>query len=309
MRVSILGTGSIGSVFAASLASTDHEIHLHVRGERGARQILEGIDVSGFGLQTAPATRFLFSCEELEVEPHLHGGSDVVIFSCKSHAIPSLLELARTLLRENGVALAISNGLGHPEQLARALGPHRVLAATTTHGAFTDADGTVVWVGQGTVNLALPPFGAGEASIGLVAELLKSAGLFPVVRDDSASLIWEKVLLNLAINPIAALAGLQNGELLDDGLFGTCMMVYREAARVARLERVAVPDEVTFEQQLRKVLTSTKDNHCSMLQDIKAGRRTEIEALNGAVVELAEEHGLAVPINQMLTTLVQACHP
>ncbi len=309
MRVSILGTGSIGSVFAASLASTDHEIHLHVRGERGARQILEGIDVSGFGLQPVPASRFLFSCEELEVEPHLHGGSDVVIFSCKSYAIPSLLELAQTMLRENGVALAISNGLGHPEQLARALGPQRVLAATTTHGAFTEAEGGVVWVGQGTVNLALPPFGAGEETMALVAELFDVAQLSPVVRDDAASMVWEKVLLNLAINPIAALAGLQNGELLADELLSTCMMVYREAARVARLQRVAVPDEVAFEHHLRAVLTSTKDNHCSMLQDMKAGRRTEIEALNGAVVELAEEHGLAVPLNQMLTALVQACHP
>lgn len=108
----------------------------------------------------------------------------------------------------------------------------RVLAATTTHGAFTEAEGGVVWVGQGTVNLALPPFGAGEETMALVAELFDVAQLSPVVRDDAASMVWEKVLLNLAINPIAALAGLQNGELLADELLSTCMMVYREAARV-----------------------------------------------------------------------------
>ena len=117
------------------------------------------------------------------------------------------------------------------------------------------------------------------------------------------------MLLNLAINPIAALAGLKNGEMLQPALFNACMMVYREAAQVAAMERVALPNEEEFETHLREVLESTKDNTCSMLQDIKAGRATEIESLNQALVVLAEEHGIAVPINQTLVALVRACHP
>ena len=116
-------------------------------------------------------------------------------------------------------------------------------------------------------------------------------------------------MLNLAINPIAALAGLNNGELLESGLFNACMMVYREAAQVAAMERVSLPDESAFERRLRTVLEQTADNTCSMLQDLKKGRKTEISALNQAVVALAEGHGLSVPINQMLASLIQACHP
>jgi 2-dehydropantoate 2-reductase len=75
------------------------------------------------------------------------------------------------------------------------------------------------------------------------------------------------------------------------------------------MERVPVPDEVAFEHRLRTVLTTTAQNQCSMLQDIKSGRTTEIDALNGALVDLAEVHGLSVPVNQVLTALIRACHP
>ena len=87
------------------------------------------------------------------------------------------------------------------------------------------------------------------------------------------------------------------------------MMVYREASTVAVMERVDLPDERDFEELLRNVLERTRDNTCSMLQDIKAGRMTEIDALNRAIVERAEHHGLSVPINQMLASLIEACHP
>ena len=139
-------------------------------------------------------------------------------------------------------------------------------------------------------------------------DALRQAGLNPEVHDDASALVWKKVLLNLAINPIAALAGIKNGELLGGSLFDTCMMVYREAAQVATMERFD-SDEAEFEAQLRRVLTLTKDNTCSMLQDIKAGRTTEIGALNQALVQRAEAFGLSVPVNQMLASLVQVCHP
>ena len=84
MRISVLGVGSVGSVVAACLAQTEHELHLHVRGERGAHLMVEGLSVSGFGLENIPAERFIFSCEELELPPALENGSDIVVMACKS---------------------------------------------------------------------------------------------------------------------------------------------------------------------------------------------------------------------------------
>lgn len=310
MRISVLGVGAIGTVLATCFAqSADHEVHLHVRGERGARLMLEGLRLSGVQTADVPANRFLFSCEELDMDDHFTHGSDIVILTCKAHAVGDLLATADRFRKPDGVVMALCNGLGHHETLARAFGPPHVLAATTTHGAFSQADGSVMWAGEGQFNLAASPLGPEHHRVLPFLALLEEVGLSPVWCDDAAAMVWAKVLLNLAINPIAALAGLQNGELLQPDRLASCMMVYREVAMLAALERISIPDETVFEQQLRQVLLATAENTCSMLQDIKAGRVTEIESLNQAVVDLAEHHGLAVPVNQMLATLIRACHP
>ena len=309
MRVSVLGVGSIGSIVASSLASTTAEVHLHVRGERGAQQMLEGLGVEGHRTLNFEPHRFMYSCEELPHEPELNQGSDLVILACKSYDVPHLAQQATAFLKPNGVAFALSNGLGHVEVLSRILGPKRVLAASTTHGAFTQSDGPTFWAGYGALAMATTPLGPPSDQLQHVVHLLNEAQLNALVEVDPVALIWKKVMLNLAINPLAALGGLKNGELLEPDLFAACMMVYREASAVAVMERVELPDEHVFEQQLRTVLEQTRENTCSMLQDVKAGRQTEIGALNQAVVERAEHHGLAAPINQMLASLVRACHP
>ena len=308
IRVSVLGVGAIGSVVAAALATTDVELHLHVRGERGAAQMLQGVAVSGHRTLSPSAARFLFSCEELPVDDGLLQGSDLVILACKSSDVPHLAQTATSFLKTGGVVLALCNGLGHVEALTRIHGPSAVIAASTTHGAYAEGEG-VVWAGFGGVGFAAPPLGPDAKRLEAVVSLFEAAELNPWIHEDAATLIWEKVVLNLAINPIAALAGLTNGELLESGLFNACMMVYREAAQVAAMERVSLADEPAFERRLRTVLEQTADNTCSMLQDLKKGRKTEISALNQAVVALAEGHGLSVPINQTLASLIQACHP
>lgn len=309
MRISILGIGSIGTLLGASLAQTDHEIHLHGRGERGAQVLLEGLQARGFDIDSYPSQRFLHSVEELPLPEELVGGSDIVMIACKAYDVVSLAPLAETLLKETGLAFTISNGLGHVQTLAQHIGQHRTLAATTTHGAYKESDGRVRWAGKGELHLASTSFGPSNASVEGLVQVLDSAGLSPVLKEDANEMVWGKVMLNLSINPLAALAGVKNGALLSPGLFDACMTIYREAAKVARLERITVVDEVGFEHHLRQVLEATSENSCSMLQDIKRGRPTEIASLNQAIVRLAEGHGLEVPVNQLMTSLILACHP
>ena len=107
MRVSVLGVGAIGSVVAAALATTDVELHLHVRGERGAAQMLQGVAVSGHRTLNIAAARFLFSCEELPLDDGLLQGSDLVILACKSSDVPLLDKTATSLIMTGGVVLGL----------------------------------------------------------------------------------------------------------------------------------------------------------------------------------------------------------
>ncbi|MEC8632391.1 MAG: 2-dehydropantoate 2-reductase N-terminal domain-containing protein, partial [Candidatus Thermoplasmatota archaeon] len=197
MRVSVLGVGAIGSVVAAALATTDVELHLHVRGERGAAQMLQGVAVSGHRSLNPAAARFLFSCEELPVDDGLLQGSDLVILACKSSDVPHLAQTATSFLKTGGVVLALCNGLGHVEVLTRIHGPSAVLAASTTHGAYAEGEG-VVWAGFGGVGFAAPPLGPDSKRLQAVVSIFEAAELNPWIHEDAATLIWEKVVLNLA---------------------------------------------------------------------------------------------------------------
>lgn len=153
IRVSVLGVGAIGSVVAAALATTEVEVHLHVRGERGAAQMLQGVAVSGHRTLSPSAARFLFSCEELPFDDELNQGSDLVILTCKSSDVAHLAQTATSFLKAGGLVLALCNGLGHVEALTRIHGPSAVLAASTTHGAYAEGE-SVVWAGFGGIGLA-----------------------------------------------------------------------------------------------------------------------------------------------------------
>ena len=136
--------------------------------------------------------------------------------------------------------------------------------------------------------------------------ILESASLNPTWGGEGSALIWSKVLINIAINPIAAITGKTNGELLKDGMFETCTEVMLEGAKVARLEGVSLGDDNTLIDNLRSVLEKTKDNMCSMLQDVRLGKPTEIQFLNRMIVNKAEKYGLFTPLNQLLSELIES---
>ncbi len=122
---------------------------------------------------------------------------------------------------------------------------------------------------------------------------------------DADAMLWSKLLINVAINPLAAICGVRNGELLTrPDLHQQALDAMHEAASVALAEGVDLSD-FDLEVELDEVLAATAENRCSMLQDVMAGRSTEIGAICGEVVRRGEEHGIPTPLNQQLLTLVR----
>ena len=303
MRVGVVGFGAVGGL-VASLVAAHAETHLFARGLRGAHAMAHGLRLEGL--------------EDLDVEPnaiHVHLAEhplenslslDAMLFAVKAHQVPDTLAEIDQHLAPNGLVSYLGNGLGVVETLARHY-PKRTLASSCTHGAMTGAASTTVWTGRGALQIGA--WGDNEAPEGtkdLVA-LLDLAGLQPSVVDDAQGMLWSKALLNVAINPICALAGVENGAMLErTDLFEAGLGLLREAMRVGDALGVHLPSDEDIATRLVDVLLATSGNRCSMLEDFRCGRRSEIDALNGAIVDYGASVGCPTPLNAQITGMVRA---
>lgn len=206
-------------------------------------------------------------------------------------------------LATDGVALTLQNGIGNHEKLARLLGGQRVALGVTTTGANLLSPGRVRPAGEGVINLGAHPL------MGQMALILRLGGFLVETSSDPNGLLWGKLVINAAINPITALLGITNGELLERlparVLLAT---VACEAAAVAVAQGVHLPypDPVVAVETIAR---RTADNRSSMLQDVTRGAPTEIDAICGAIVEAGERTGVAIPANRTLWQLVKALSP
>ena len=209
------------------------------------------------------------------------------------------------LLSPTGVIVYLGNGLGVVERLAREV-PGRIVAASSTHGAMRGEGSTSTWTGRGEVALGAWPQGAPLESLDALTTCFNTAGLSARRVDDARRQIWTKAMLNIAINPLCALAGVRNGEMLHTPLFDAAVGLLMEAELVGRRQGVNLPSMDELVTTLVDVLDATAENRCSMLEDVRAGRQTEIDALNGHIVNLAEQHGLMATQNAQVTALIHA---
>ena len=311
MRVAVLGVGAIGGLVAARMARAGCEVLLCSRGETA--QALDAVGLllatpDGRTLALAPDRWAVFDTNEEEIPIEWQGWADYAIICGKSHSIKPLCLLADKILAMNGLGMCLSNGLGHMEKLSNFLGRHRVLGAITTHGAIRIGPGEVRWTSKGYIRIGaahdsdLEPV---EPRVDRLISALDEAGLEPGWSEEIDKTIWTKLLLNVAINPVCAITGVMNGELLlQPELFETGLAAMEEAARIASAEGVDMSD-LDLATTLEDLCRATSDNRVSMLQDIMAGRPTEIDAICGEVVRRGEALGIPTPRNETLHALVK----
>ena len=310
MRIAILGVGSIGGVLLGALSDTDAELVAIARGEN-SRLLSEGglvLHTPEGPIEVIPAERFVtVDSETAPLPPELRGSCDAALICGKADSTPILAQIAEELLNEGGVVASLQNGMGHAEILTHRLGRTRTLGGTTTHGAWRGETGTH-WVGRGNIRLGRLDNSPPEGAAAMLMAKLNEARLDPEWSDDIQRTIWTKILLNVAINPVCAIAGVRNGALLEvPELWEQAYSAMQEAAAVAGASGVDLSD-LDLEGTLRMVAGATAQNRCSMLQDVMAGRQTEIDELCGAVVSLGESVGVATPRNAMLHALVRGIH-
>jgi 2-dehydropantoate 2-reductase len=206
-------------------------------------------------------------------------------------------------LAKDGLALTLQNGIGNREKLIHRLGRRRVAVGVTTTGATLLGPGLVREAGEGVISLGT------QAILASLGGALTRAGFTVRNVQDTESLIWGKLIVNAAINPLTALLRIPNGELLTRPSARTLMgTLAQEAAAVASAKGIQLP----FKNAIRaaeEVARKTADNHSSMYQDVRRGAQTEIDAICGAITRIGQRNGVQTPINRACWYLVRASIP
>ena len=294
MRIAVLGAGSIGCLVAAKLVEAGHDVLVHARGEHGAMLAISGLKVSGIWDFEINPDQWTVSIDEAGIHPSLEKSFDQSIITCKAKDTEKLSQIAALIT--NGPVLSLQNGLGNLEILNRFVFENSAVGVTT-NAVKRIAPGQIEWVGCGSISVGGTK---GE-------QFAETLSMFEAeYSEDLSGIIWNKLLINVAINPLAAICGVLNGELRSEPLLSQAESTMIEAANVARLLGVEIADDHALIQNLHSVLDSTAENECSMLADVKAGRETEIDVLCGQVVARGEKLGVPTPLNSMLLSQIKA---
>ena len=307
MKVAILGTGALGGVIAGCLADTEAELVCVSRG-RTAEILQSGLTIftPEGSVEMIPGDRYsVIDSESGPLNENMCNSCDVVIIAGKADSTSALSSIAEDIVADVGFVVSIQNGLGNAGIIASRVGWRRVVGGSTTHSAWRDGEGGVHWTGRGSFLIGSMDRSDPKPIESEFVSLLQEAGLNPVWSSEINKEIWRKLMVNVAINPICAIAGIRNGGLLEiPELWAQSLEAMREAESVARASGVEL-EAIDIEDYLKKVVTSTAENRVSMLQDLMAGRRTEIDVICGAVISKGEECGIPTPRNEVLLALVK----
>lgn len=234
--------------------------------------------------------------------------ADAAVICVKTHGTAWAAEIAGRIVARDGVAVTIQNGLGNYEALRAAVGERRAAVGVIYVGARLEA-GALHATGAGRAELGRPAGSEAAARLEQLASLLRDGGMSVTIVDDAWPSVWRKIATNAAVNPVTALLGCTNADLLADAASARIADgLAREVARVATASGVAMTEEDAV-AWWREMAQLTGANRSSMLQDVQAKRATEIDAICGAVHREGQRRGVDAPLNQSMAVLVSALHP
>ncbi|CAN5313076.1 2-dehydropantoate 2-reductase [soil metagenome] len=303
MHIVVVGSGAMGGLFGARLAAAGHEVLLYDTWQAHVAAIEE----RGLFIEGPDGTPIRYQVRATDKPPQTLRGAELILVQVKSYDTYGALAPLEPRINPESLILSLQNGLGNLEQMQKALPNHRrFLIGTTAHSAGVIAPGRIRHAGPGPTVIGDPvPDRTPRLNLKPVRDVLQDAGFATQLSDRIWPAIWLKLTANVSINPLTALTGVRNGQLLDDPeLLALADAAVAETVAVMKAAGIDAPER-DYTEFARQVMRDTGPAHSSMLQDIQNGKRTEIAAINGAVAGLGRELGVPTPVNRWLTALVR----
>ena len=291
MKFLVFGAGAIGSLLGG-LLSRGNDVTIVGRKAHVDAVNRRGLRISGLTALLAWPT----AATEVPV-----GDFDAIFVTTKAYDTADAVASLRAFWRRS-TFVTLQNGLGNAEAFSAKA--DRVVAGTTTQGVTFVAPGEVVHAGPGDTVVG-PVKGVARGDVQPIADALTAAGISTTVTDDVRRELWAKAVVNAAINPLTALLRRPNGFLLQEAdLRALVTHLAKEGAAAARAVGLDLDPESTA-ARAAEVAARTATNRSSMLQDVEQRRRTEIDAITGAILQAGGSMGLRLDYNRMVLGLIR----
>ncbi|MFW9848989.1 MAG: ketopantoate reductase family protein [Candidatus Thorarchaeota archaeon] len=299
MKIVVMGSGAIGSLYGGLLNLVETNSVTLV----GREPVVSAINNRGLILKGVMGDHTIRI--DAVTEPSSIKSADLVLITTKTYDTVRAAKSIKHLVDAGAYVMPVQNGIGTEDLIAEALDTTRVLRATTCMGAIIYPPGVVTATGCGITEIG-SRFPENMNMVEKVTELLHEAGFKVSASDNIEGVIWTKTIVNCGINPVGALTDMSNGEIHSNkALRSLVVKLVEETVDVAN----ALGIELTTDDPVRYALGTAKataKNINSMLQDIRARKRTEIDSITGAVISIAEEYGIETPVSKAVYALVKA---
>lgn len=303
----ITGLGALGTVFATMLKKAGHRVHaltkdkyLSVLADRRTR-------VTGIWGEHEATLDGIHAA----IDPIKHISFDLVILTVKSFDTASAIEQVKPLVGNDTLVMVAQNGYGNYETVAGAVGKEHALLARVIFGVKLPAPGRAeVTVIADDVRMGQPDGAVNPDRVKAVAAAINAAGIPASYAGNVGAILWDKILYNAALNPLGAVLECAYGRLAEHAETRQIMdRIIDEIFVVAQARGMPLNWKSSGEYRehfYTRLVPPTAKHFPSMYYDVKAGKRLEIDALNGAIVRLARELNIGVPVNEAVTLLIKA---
>jgi 2-dehydropantoate 2-reductase len=299
LRIAVVGAGAIGCLFGGRLQTAGESVILiHHR-----RSVAASIEKNGVNIQELSG-KTVRALVETRTRMSRRDKPDLVLVTVKAYDTVGVATFLEKSVNHHVPVLSLQNGLGNIQTLERRLGSDWTLAGTTTEGALITGPGKVIHTGSGMTWVGEMNGRVSERCLA-IGKAFRKAGFHTVISNNIKGVLWTKAIVNSAINPISAITHVRNGDVYKRPVLRQiASMIIEEGIAVANANGILL--KPSPKSLFAKVLALTSRNKSSMLQDIEAGRNTEIRQLNGAISRLGTLAGVSTPFNDLLTKLVLA---
>jgi len=300
----VVGAGPVGCIVAAFLAKGGYEVTLcDVIPELVEPALNPGIVLKGAEELQQPVSRICTSVDDLGDQM-----PDVILLTVKAYAIPLIASAIEGFYKEGMVVVSWQNGIDTEFELAKVLGSKPVMRAVVNYGCELKKPGHV-WI-----PFHHPPHfiqeldPESEQAAVAVAEALTRSGLLTHHTQEIISMVWRKGILNACMNPVCAVTGMTMAQAMNDPIvFQIIDALIKEGVQVARANEITLGWQ--FYPYCMEYMGKAGNHKPSMLVDIENKRRTEIDYINGKIVDYGRQVGMETPYNTTLMALVKALEP